>query len=166
MYFLFVVIKCSWGSFSSKDFIKSYPEFIEERRGWLVTMSSPSSQVFFLPSREHQVPSKGLVSVPTWPNKRTLKSYSYGSSCPRFLQAPDTNMQENARRCLELISTNPLWDEVDLDHSSISGILAYFCGWEHKLWSLTARVRISALPPTSYVTLGRQLSPAILSVLQ
>lgn len=94
-------------------------------------------------------------------DQRTQEPHSSRSSYPKGSEPLTltivTPRQRSMLRRLELISVNPLRDEVALDKSSTPGILAYLWGWKHKLWSQTAWGRISALPPTSYVTLTSSL---------
>lgn len=102
-----------------------------------------------------------LSQHPTRPEKRTQKPHSSSNSYPKGSEPLTltivTPWQRSMLRCLELISVNSLRVEVALDKSSTPGILAYIWGWKHKLWSQTAWGRISALPPTSYVTLTSSL---------
>lgn len=87
--------------------------------------------------------------------KKSYRCIPTAVANPRLVRALVLTPREKPMLwCLELILIYPLWNEGDLENPSISEILASMCGWRHKLWSQTAWLQVSALPPTSCVTVA------------
>lgn len=114
----------------------------------------------FLPYRKHHVPASGLIS-----DTRTRKPYSSRSSDAKCSEPLILMPRRSMLRCPEPILVNPLRDELALDKSSISEILAYIHSRGHRQWSQTACVQISTLPPSKLCDLGELVTSPTPSVL-
>lgn len=157
MYFLFVVSKCSWGSFSSRDFVKSYLEFLEEWKGWLLIINLQSSQRFFFPTGGITCLPMALFQCPHSQTREPQSHIPITVATPIIFRAPHTNTHKKVNAnmpgtCLNKTSVGQGWLG-QLQHLWDSCIHLWLKTWAQKPDSLSLNFCFATLG-TSYVTLG------------